>query len=152
MADRTPAQTSPRTSARRLPYFTFAAFLALTVAIGAASFLYESWTYAHPSADWRAENRRVEAVTAVRVVMLWLVVAHGAFDAVYAATVTRGWRGLVLGLGFLALSGFLALILLLGSAIGPAMIGQREGFPYLAFGTEGKALLQPGGMSAISSR
>ena len=121
---------------RSLPYLTFAGVLVLGVAFTLASISWEKGIYArqdqnidpktgtwYPSYDWRADNRHIETVTRARVVLLWVLVAHGVVDSLYAAAVLRGWRGIVLGLAFLVLSGFLALILLVGSVAGGGMIG-----------------------------
>jgi hypothetical protein len=124
------------TGSKRLPYLTFAGLLVLSVAFAALSLAYEkkvndrqnqqidprtgTWK---PTYDWQAENHRIETSTRLRVGILWVLVAHGVFNAVYASAVIRGWRGIVLGLAFLSLSGFLALILVVGSVTGPAMIG-----------------------------
>jgi len=121
---------------RSLPYLTFAGVLVLGVAFTLASISWEKGIYArqdqnldpktgtwYPSYDWRADNRHIETVTSARVVLLWVLVAHGVVDSLYAAAVLRGWRGIVLGLAFLVLSGFLALILLVGSVAGGGMIG-----------------------------
>jgi len=118
-----------------LPYLTFAVVLVLGVAFTLGSIAWEKGIYArqdrnidprtgtwYPSYDWRADNRRIEGVTKARVALLWVLVAHGVVDSLYAAAAVRGWRGIVLGLAFLVLSGFLALILLVGGVSG-GMIG-----------------------------
>ncbi len=125
-----------RAGIRRLPYLTFAALLVVGVLFAVLSISWEQRIYErqdqhidprtgtwYPTYDWQADNRRIEIADRLRVGILWVLVAHGVVNGVYAAAVTRGWRGIVLGLGFLGLSALLALVLLVGSAGGPAMIG-----------------------------
>lgn len=121
---------------RRLPYLTFAGLLAVSVAFALLSISWERGIYArqdqqvdpktgtwYPSYDWRADNGRIELADRLREGVLWALVAHGAVVAVYAGAVTRGWRGILLGLAFAVFSALLALVLLVGSVGGPAMIG-----------------------------
>ena len=122
-------------AALRIPYLTFAGLLVLAVAVSLGSMAWERQIYEqqdrhidpktgtwYADYDWQVDNRRIEIADTVRVGILWVLVAHGAVDAVFAAAVTRGWRGIVLGLAFAVLSGFLALVLLVGRIFGAAVM------------------------------
>ncbi len=119
-----------------MPYLTFAGLLLVSAAFTALSLAYEKRSYAdqdrhidpgtgtwYADYDWRAENRKIELATQLRVWLLWVLVAHGAGNAVYASAVVRGWRGIALGLAFAVPSAVLAFILLVGGTVGPTMVG-----------------------------
>ncbi|HET6449925.1 MAG TPA: hypothetical protein VFI08_01390 [Spirochaetia bacterium] len=120
----------------RLPYLTFAALLAAAGLFLLFSLSWEKRIYEEqnrqidpstgtwrPTYDWQAADRAIQLNDHLRVAILWVVVAHGLVNSLYAAAVTRGWRGILLGLVFACLSAFLALILLLGNIAGATMIG-----------------------------
>jgi len=121
---------------RSVPFLTFGGLLVLGAAFTLLSIGWERGIYArqdqnidpktgtwYSNYDWRADNRRVELVTKARVALLWVLVAHGVADSVYAAAAVRGWRGILIALAFLAPCGLLAVILLVGSVGGGGMIG-----------------------------